>query len=82
MLGAVLHVQHHGRDVQQTGTSVSARGRRFPAYDVARLHEQLRQSSYLHDIQSRVQESIQETHVYRTIILGNKRPVVISFTLR
>ena len=67
MLVPLLHLQHHGRHVQQAQLELPAGFCRLPAHHVAGLHEQLRQSGHLHDIQPGIPEGLQEAHVSGTL---------------
>jgi hypothetical protein len=67
VLGAVFHVQYHGRNVHQAGCNVPARSDRLHPHHVAWLHELICQPSDLHYFQPRVPEGVQETHVHRHV---------------
>lgn len=54
LLGAVFHLQHHGRDVQQTELALSAGGGGFSPHHLAGVYEQFCESSHLYHIQSGV----------------------------
>lgn len=73
LLGAVLHVQHPGRDLQQTGQTMLARRPNVHTDHVAGLHEQLRQPGHLHDIQPGVPEGVQETDADRHLTRGRRQ---------
>lgn len=61
LLGALLYEQHHRRHMYQAGEAgLPPQHDHLHADHVARLHEQHRQSRYLHDFQSRVPKGVQE----------------------
>jgi len=65
-------VQHTGRDLPQTGQGVFARRPDVHTDHVAGLHEQLRQSRDLHDIQPGVPEGVQKAHADRHLTRGRR----------
>lgn len=54
MLGAVLYLQHHGRDVHEAEGALSAGRYGFHRHVLAGLHEQLRESRNIHCVQPRI----------------------------
>lgn len=67
LLAAVLQLQHHGRHVRQVQERLPPGSDGLHAYHLAGLHQQLRQSGHLHDIQSRVPQGLQEDHAHGVI---------------
>lgn len=79
LLGAIFYRKHDGRHVHETWHEMSARRPHVHIDHLARLHEQFRQSRYLHYFQSGISKSIQENHenqVNSIIIINitNARP--------
>lgn len=72
LLGSVFHVQHPRRDLQQAGQGLLARRPDVHTDHVAGLHEQLRESRDLHDIQPGVPEGVQEAHANRHLTRGGR----------
>lgn len=60
MLGAVLHLQHHGCLMLQDEGGLSAGGNGLHRHVLARLHEQLRQPHNLHPVQPRVSQGLSQ----------------------
>lgn len=54
LLGAVLHVQHHGRHLHEIRTRLSAGRNGFPADHLVGLRQFVHQSRHLHHFQPRV----------------------------
>lgn len=73
LLGTVLHVQHPGCHLQQTGQKLFARRPHVHTDNVARLHEQLRKPSDLYHIQPGVSEGVQKTYADRYMTRGGRR---------
>lgn len=54
MLGALLHLQHHGCDLHKADEGLSARRYSLYRHFLAGLHEQLCKSSNIHCVQPRI----------------------------
>lgn len=58
LLAAVLHLQHHGRDLHEARRDMSAWCHGIHRDLLAGIHEQLRKSRNLHCVQSRISQSL------------------------
>ena len=59
MLGAVFHLQHHGRNMLEAEPRLSTGCNCFSAHHLARLRQFVHQPRDLHDIQLRVPQGLQ-----------------------
>lgn len=60
LLAAVLHLQHHGRNLHKADDKLSTGCHSLHRDLLARLHEQLRKSRDLHCVQSRISQSFSQ----------------------
>lgn len=70
LLAAILQLQHHGRHVRQVQERLPTWAHRLHDDHLAGLHQQLCEPGYLHNIQSRVSQGLQEDHAHGVIING------------
>lgn len=71
MLAAVLHVQHNECHVRQIGHGLPAGSDSVYPDDMARVHEQFRESGDLHHLQPGVSEGVQEDHAHGQLAEGS-----------
>lgn len=72
LLGAVLHLQYPGCDLQKTGQGLLARCPDVHTNYVARIHKQLRQPRNLYDIQPGIPQSVQKIDANRNLTRGRR----------
>jgi len=58
MLGALLHLQHHGRHLHEADEELPARRHSVHRHLLVGLHEQFRESRNIHCVQPRIPQGL------------------------